>query len=72
VSGGDESAKALQHWDRAASAYAAGRAAGPLTLSALYEPVIDDLLGEVAGKRVLDAGCGDGTTRAGSPSAARS
>lgn len=52
--------RALRYWDRAAGAYGASRRDGPLALSSIYEPVIDELLGDVTDKRVLDAGCGDG------------
>jgi hypothetical protein len=51
---------ALRCWDRAAPAYSASRSSGPLALSSLYERVVEELLGEVRGKRVLDAGCGNG------------
>jgi 2-polyprenyl-3-methyl-5-hydroxy-6-metoxy-1,4-benzoquinol methylase len=34
---------------------------GPLpSVSAIYEPVVDELVGDVGNKQVLDAGCGDG------------
>ena len=52
--------RAVRYWDRAAGAYVASRQDGPLALSSIYEPVIDDLLGDVKDKRVLDVGCGDG------------
>jgi SAM-dependent methyltransferase len=55
-----DSASAWRYWDRAAAAYSAGRADGPLALSAIYEPVVDELMADVANKRVLDAGSGDG------------
>lgn len=51
---------ALRYWDRAAAAYNASRPDGPLALSAIYEPIVDELLGDVGNKQVLDAGCGDG------------
>src|SRR5215510_5205849 len=50
----------LRHWDRTAATYSASRLDGPLTLSAIYEPVVDELIADVSNKRVLDAGCGDG------------
>ena len=50
----------LGYWDSAAIAYQASRADGPLALSSFYEPVVLELVGEVAARRVLDAGCGDG------------
>ena len=52
--------RAVRYWDRAAGAYVASRQDGPLALSSIYVPVIDDLLGDVKDKRVLDVGCGDG------------
>jgi SAM-dependent methyltransferase len=56
----DEAARTLESWSRAAHAYVTSRRDGPLALSAIYEPAIDELLGDVSGRRVLDAGCGDG------------
>ncbi len=50
----------LRYWDRAAAAYSASRLDGPLALAAIYEPVVNELIGNVSNKRVLDAGCGDG------------
>src|SRR5262245_35171610 len=48
-------------WDRAARAYRESRRDGPLAESeSIYGPALDELLGDVAGRRVLDAGCGDG------------
>ena len=48
-------------WDRAARAYSESRRDGPLSESeAIYGPALDELVGEVAGRRILDAGCGDG------------
>lgn len=52
--------RALYYWNRAAGTYRARRPDGPLALSSIYEPIIDELLGDVTDKRVLDAGCGDG------------
>lgn len=48
------------YWDRAAAQYSASRLDGPGGLSALYEPVVEELVGELADRHVLDAGCGDG------------
>jgi SAM-dependent methyltransferase len=56
----DEAARVVECWSRAAHAYVASRQDGPLALSSIYEPAIDELLGDVTGRRVLDAGCGDG------------
>jgi len=50
----------LKHWDRAARVYSASRVDGALATAAIYEPVVDALLGNVSGRRRLDAGCGDG------------
>jgi SAM-dependent methyltransferase len=55
-----DSAEVLQCWGRAAAAYSASRRDGPLAVSAIYEPAIDALVGDVADKRILDAGCGHG------------
>jgi SAM-dependent methyltransferase len=55
-----DSLNTLRYWDRAAAAYSASRLDGPLALSTIYEPVVDELVADVSGKRVLDAGCGDG------------
>jgi SAM-dependent methyltransferase len=57
----DESERALEQWNRAAGAYSMSRGHGALSLSAIYEPAIEQLLGDVFGKRVLEAGCGDGS-----------
>ena len=57
---GPDATDALRYWDRAAAAYSASRLDGPLAVSAIYEPVIDQLLADVTGRRVLDAGCGNG------------
>jgi len=54
-------ADALPHWDRAAAGYSAHRRDRTLAGAEIYEPAIDELVGDVSGKRVLDAGCGDGT-----------
>jgi SAM-dependent methyltransferase len=50
----------LGYWDHAAPQYSASRLDGPLGLCALYEPVVEELVGEIANRRVLDVGCGDG------------
>jgi ubiquinone/menaquinone biosynthesis C-methylase UbiE len=43
-------------WNKAASAYSMRHD----ELTSIYRPVVDELLGCVSGKRILDAGCGDG------------
>jgi SAM-dependent methyltransferase len=55
-----DSQSALDHWNRAAAVYSHSRGSGPLALCSLYEPSIEQLLGNVTGKQILDAGCGDG------------
>jgi 2-polyprenyl-3-methyl-5-hydroxy-6-metoxy-1,4-benzoquinol methylase len=47
----------IRYWDEAAADYCSH--SRPARVE--YEPVVDELLGDVSGKRVLDAGCGDGT-----------
>jgi len=47
----------LRYWDEAAADYCSHPRPGRIE----YEPVVDELLGDVCGKRVLDAGCGGGT-----------
>ncbi len=47
-------------WDKAAKNYSAYLQKGNNDWVRIYRPVIDELLGEVCGKRVLDAGCGEG------------
>jgi SAM-dependent methyltransferase len=46
----------IRYWDEAAAAYSSY----PQPERVVYEPAVDELLGDVAGKLVLDAGCGDG------------
>jgi SAM-dependent methyltransferase len=51
----------LDLWDRAARAYSESRRDGPLSESeAIFGAALGELVGDVAGRRVLDAGCGDG------------
>jgi ubiquinone/menaquinone biosynthesis C-methylase UbiE len=46
----------IGRWNKVAAAYSTRHD----ELTSIYRPVVDELLGCVAGKRVLDAGCGDG------------
>jgi ubiquinone/menaquinone biosynthesis C-methylase UbiE len=55
-----DSQRALDHWNRAAAVYSHSRGSGPLALCSIYEPTIEQLLGDVTGKQILDACCGDG------------
>ena len=52
-----ENEQQIRYWDRAAADYCSRQD----ELASIYEPVVDELLGDVSGKRVLDAGCGGGT-----------
>jgi len=47
----------IRYWNEAAADYCSHPRPGRVE----YEPVVDELLGDVSRKRVLDAGCGDGT-----------
>ncbi|MBI2878047.1 MAG: methyltransferase domain-containing protein [Candidatus Tectomicrobia bacterium] len=47
----------IRYWNRAAADYCSRQD----KLTSIYRPIVDDLLGDVSGKRVLDAGCGGGT-----------
>ncbi len=49
-----------EHWDRAAERYSAFVRGGKDEHARIYEPAVQELLGDVAGKQVLDAGCGEG------------
>jgi ubiquinone/menaquinone biosynthesis C-methylase UbiE len=46
----------ISRWNRAAVAYSMRHD----ELTSIYRPMVDELLGCVTGKRILDAGCGDG------------
>ncbi len=46
----------IQYWNRAAADYCLRRD----ELKSIYHPVVEKLLGDVSGKHLLDAGCGDG------------
>jgi len=52
--------RAVRYWDRSADAYVASRQDGPLALSSIDEPGIDDLRVDGKDKRVLDVGFCDG------------
>lgn len=52
----DKQEQHIRYWNEAAADYCSR----PLPARVLYEPVVDDLLGDVSGKCILDAGCGDG------------
>jgi ubiquinone/menaquinone biosynthesis C-methylase UbiE len=53
--------QAIERWNRIAERYAAGCAKyGDRNKEVLSTPVILKMLGDLAGKRVLDAGCGEG------------
>jgi len=47
----------IRHWNKAAAAYCSRQD----ELTSIYQPIVDELLGDVSGKCVLDAGCGGGT-----------
>ena len=52
----------IRYWNEAAAEYCARMERSPqVEARSEYEPVVDELLGDVSGKRVLDAGCGGGT-----------
>jgi 2-polyprenyl-3-methyl-5-hydroxy-6-metoxy-1,4-benzoquinol methylase len=46
----------IRYWNKVAADYCSRQD----KLTSIYQPVVDELLGDVSGKRVLDAGCGDG------------
>ncbi|MBI4084808.1 MAG: class I SAM-dependent methyltransferase [Candidatus Levybacteria bacterium] len=47
-------------WDRVANVYARDRRAGSMHHRFISDPALFAMIGEVTGKRVLDAGCGEG------------
>lgn len=52
----------IRYWNKAAAEYCSRMERPPqVGTRSEYEPVVDELLGDVSGKRVLDAGCGGGT-----------
>ena len=54
----------MRYWDRAADVYSASRTDGPLSVSAIYEPVVDELVGDVGNKHVLNRHDGTSLKRA--------
>ncbi len=52
--------KNIQHWNRAAKKYCRDMRDVGTDFKAIYQPAIDELLGDVREKRILDAGCGEG------------
>lgn len=48
----------LKRWQKAATKYVSELRNDRVRL--IYEPAVDELLGDVSGKRILDAGCGEG------------
>jgi len=50
----------IEFWDKAAENYSTHLQKGKNDWVTIYRPAIDELLGEVRGKRILDAGCGEG------------
>jgi 2-polyprenyl-3-methyl-5-hydroxy-6-metoxy-1,4-benzoquinol methylase len=52
----------IRYWNQAAAEYCSRMERSPQLDARLeYEPVVDELLGDVSGKHILDAGCGGGT-----------
>ena len=52
--------KNIQHWNKAAREYCGSIGNIETDLRVIYQPAIDELLARVDGKRILDAGCGEG------------
>lgn len=50
----------IKLWDSAAAEYSKVQAKGAEFNVGIYLPVVERFIGDVAGKRILDAGCGDG------------
>ncbi len=50
----------IQYWDKVAKEYSADLQDGKNDFTVIYQPAIHELLGNLFGKRILDAGCGDG------------
>ena len=46
----------IRYWNNVAADYCSRQDES----TSIYQPVVEELLGNVSGKRVLDAGCGDG------------
>ncbi|AKB37524.1 Methyltransferase type 11 [Methanosarcina siciliae C2J] len=53
-------ADSINHWDIVAEKYSAANHQGKNFHARIYLAAVKELLGDVAGKHVLDAGCGDG------------
>jgi ubiquinone/menaquinone biosynthesis C-methylase UbiE len=52
----------IRYWNEAAADYCSRMERFPqVEARSEYEPVVEELLGDVSGKHVLDAGCGGGT-----------
>jgi SAM-dependent methyltransferase len=47
----------ILYWNEAAADYSSRQD----ELTSIYQPVLEEQLGDVSGKRILDAGCGDGS-----------
>ena len=52
--------KNIQHWNRVAKKYCRDMWDVGTDFRVIYQPAIDELLGDVRGKKILDAGCGEG------------
>jgi len=52
--------KNIQYWNKAAREYCGSIGDIETDLRVIYQPAIDELLARVDGKRILDAGCGEG------------
>lgn len=52
----------LKHkgWDRVADVYAHDRSTGSIHHRFISDPALFDLVGKISGKKILDAGCGEG------------
>jgi len=50
----------IELWDKAVENYSIHLQKGKNDLVMIYQPAIDELLGDVCRKRILDAGCGEG------------
>ncbi len=50
----------IQCWNRAAKKYSMHFRKAGADLQTIYQPAVDELLGNVSGKHILDAGCSEG------------